>query len=885
MGICDDEYRFLAHLLGPKAENEEFLIDLLTRVFLDYSHWRQNYFPDDQSLISPSVQRHFEGETDTIRVEVNRMLAGLRRSFPFYSPRYIAHQQSETTIASVIGAFAGTLYNPNNVTPESGAVTVDWEIDACNELLAMLGYRLPPDVPNRHAWLESSNAEKREQVEEYTKRLEQEFGWCHLTSGGTIATIEALWVARAVTYFPLAVADACVANAIELSVKLPDGTSCDVRDLWREKRQRQLLNLKPNEAIFLLARFVAEVQRQRDLSTVEKASALATRWLKKSPYSAQHGIGKAFADFPPAIVTTGAAHYSVEKAADLLGIGRDAVCFVDSTPEFRMDPEKLEQTLARLEMAGKTVIAVVAMVGTTEEGAVDPIDAILALRSRIERTQNRSFWLHVDAAWGGFMRSLFIDDPKAEPAAIARGLLSNRIYDLRMKTSTRQRKTQPQDKPRQSHELDERDESLPDDAVVHVAALDSRPHSAERRWIAEFLERVKEAAEWAPDPAESDSSSGALNNWLLSMTKKFDAYFDDGKYDLILPELQRILTRTRRHTKKAAPGNTFSAAMRVLGLTKFDFEITRIDRIHVVKEFVADTIRLKSRAYDRKIKISWPKDEVGMAFFAMERADSITVDPHKMGYTVYPCGAVAFKNDRVRHFVTQQAPYITSKLHQNVLVHPPPRYAAAMPDDGGVAQVHTDAFAPFTLEGSRPGAAACSLYLASRALPFDRAHHGTLVRSSLLAARALYEWLTRWNEMCEGLSFRFVSYSPEPPDTNIVIFGVKKNAHWSLADYNEDQLEIYNRFSIKSEFGQRDHSYSQPFFLSHTPFQQPHYPYSTVHPFLARAKLEDGRQAYHTNGLMVLRATVMNPYIFPLTESQNLIEEFVRKISTIADAG
>ena len=115
-----------------------------------------------------------------------------------------------------------------------------------------------------------------------------------------------------------------------------------------------------------------------------------------------------------------------------------------------------------------------------------------------------------------------------------------------------------------------------------------------------------------------------------------------------------------------------------------------------------------------------------------------------------------------------------------------------------------------------------------------------------------------------------------------MIFGVKKNAHWSLADYNQDQLEIYNRFSIKSEFGQRDHSYSQPFFLSHTPFAQPHYPYSTVHPFLARAKLDNGRQAYHTNGLMVLRATVINPYTVPADREPKPNQEFSRKISTIA---
>jgi len=47
-------------------------------------------------------------------------------------------------------------------------------------------------------------------------------------------------------------------------------------------------------------------------------------------------------------------------------------------------------------------LAVIAIAGTTEEGAVDPIHLIAQMRG-----PGRNFWLHIDAAWGGYLRTLF----------------------------------------------------------------------------------------------------------------------------------------------------------------------------------------------------------------------------------------------------------------------------------------------------------------------------------------------------------------------------------------------------------------------------------------------------------------------------------------------
>jgi hypothetical protein len=64
---------------------------------------------------------------------------------------------------------------------------------------------------------------------------------------------------------------------------------------------------------------------------------------------------------------------------------------------------------------------VIGIAGTTEEGAVDPIDRIDEVRTDLENARGESFWLHVDAAWGGYLRALFTA-PAGEPATTLQGI-------------------------------------------------------------------------------------------------------------------------------------------------------------------------------------------------------------------------------------------------------------------------------------------------------------------------------------------------------------------------------------------------------------------------------------------------------------------------------
>ncbi len=89
------------------------------------------------------------------------------------------------------------------------------------------------------------------------------------------------------------------------------------------------------------------------------------------------------------------AHFSVQKAARLLGLGDEAVVAVPVGGDRRMDVAALAGALDDLATYGLSPMAVVATAGTTDFGAIDPLPAIAAL-TRAHRT-----WLHVDAAYGG----------------------------------------------------------------------------------------------------------------------------------------------------------------------------------------------------------------------------------------------------------------------------------------------------------------------------------------------------------------------------------------------------------------------------------------------------------------------------------------------------
>ena len=90
-----------------------------------------------------------------------------------------------------------------------------------------------------------------------------------------------------------------------------------------------------------------------------------------------------------------AAHFSVARAAMVLGLGPEAVVPVDTAPDGRLDPRVLDWSLVDARAEGRTPMCVVATAGTTDLGAIDPLRAVAAVARR------HAVRLHVDAAYGG----------------------------------------------------------------------------------------------------------------------------------------------------------------------------------------------------------------------------------------------------------------------------------------------------------------------------------------------------------------------------------------------------------------------------------------------------------------------------------------------------
>jgi aromatic-L-amino-acid/L-tryptophan decarboxylase len=93
--------------------------------------------------------------------------------------------------------------------------------------------------------------------------------------------------------------------------------------------------------------------------------------------------------------TSSQAHSSLEKGAQIAGIGRDNLRLVEVDKDFAMRAESLTQQIAQDRAAGLIPFFVCASVGTTSSNAIDPVTEI----ARICRENN--LWLHVDAAMSG----------------------------------------------------------------------------------------------------------------------------------------------------------------------------------------------------------------------------------------------------------------------------------------------------------------------------------------------------------------------------------------------------------------------------------------------------------------------------------------------------
>ncbi len=96
------------------------------------------------------------------------------------------------------------------------------------------------------------------------------------------------------------------------------------------------------------------------------------------------------------LYTSDQAHHSVLKSAKLAGVMPDRVRAIESDDRFRMRVDLLRDAIAADRRSGLTPFAVVSSAGTTNTGAVDPLEEIADVCAR------ESMWHHIDGAYGAF---------------------------------------------------------------------------------------------------------------------------------------------------------------------------------------------------------------------------------------------------------------------------------------------------------------------------------------------------------------------------------------------------------------------------------------------------------------------------------------------------
>ncbi|BDR13850.1 pyridoxal-dependent aspartate 1-decarboxylase PanP [Vibrio sp. STUT-A11] len=96
-----------------------------------------------------------------------------------------------------------------------------------------------------------------------------------------------------------------------------------------------------------------------------------------------------------AIMVSERGHYSLKKAADVLGLGQEGLVAVKTDANNRIIVDDLKAKISDLKKQNIKPIAVIGVAGTTETGNVDPLASIA------EVCQEHDCHFHVDAAWGG----------------------------------------------------------------------------------------------------------------------------------------------------------------------------------------------------------------------------------------------------------------------------------------------------------------------------------------------------------------------------------------------------------------------------------------------------------------------------------------------------
>ncbi|KAE8143547.1 pyridoxal phosphate-dependent transferase [Aspergillus pseudotamarii] len=371
-----------SYFIGPKSENMQDFRDNIKIILDGIVTTRHAYQPNDKETFIP----------DTVRQKLAPINANFQKavgdavdllgkhSIPFWHPRYQGHMCTDMAMPGLLGYFMTMIYNPNNVAVEASPFTTVVELRVGKQLCEMFGYNTD----------EGKN--------------ELPLSWGHITCDGTVANLESIWVARNLKFYPLTLYQAMKEGPLGFIANEFQVTTCVGEEkLFKDLGVWELLNLKPD----VILGMGDALYRQFGITSKFLEEALTPFTIQttgKDVLEREFRITK-----PAKYFLAQTRHYSWPKGGAIAGIGSANMQGVELDMEGRISLDALERELNRCLEERQPVYAVVAIMGSTEEGAVDRLHEILAMRRRFQ-DRGLSFLVHADAAWGGYFASMIPRD-------------------------------------------------------------------------------------------------------------------------------------------------------------------------------------------------------------------------------------------------------------------------------------------------------------------------------------------------------------------------------------------------------------------------------------------------------------------------------------------
>ena len=88
-------------------------------------------------------------------------------------------------------------------------------------------------------------------------------------------------------------------------------------------------------------------------------------------------------------------HFSIDRSADILGLGREGVRKIPTDDRFHISIDALKEAIGKDREAGLVPCCIVGVAGTTSTGVIDPLESLAQI------ARENQCWYHVDAAYGG----------------------------------------------------------------------------------------------------------------------------------------------------------------------------------------------------------------------------------------------------------------------------------------------------------------------------------------------------------------------------------------------------------------------------------------------------------------------------------------------------